>query len=90
MKTLNRIVLLAAMSSLNPSLTAQSILHRIDSILTLNYRKNNIDTAYITRPATKWTIRARMNVSGAKIEAEGVDRSSMPVAWYARCGQQPA
>ena len=52
---------------------AQSNLHRIDSILTLNYLKGDIDTAYITRPATKWTVMARMNVSGAKIEAEGID-----------------
>ena len=53
---------------------AQSILHRADSILTVNYRKGDIDTAYITRPATKWTVTARMNVSGAKIETEGIDQ----------------
>ena len=53
---------------------AQSIFHRVDSILTVNYRKGNIDTAYIARPATKWTVTARMNVSGAKIEAEGIDQ----------------
>ena len=52
---------------------AQSNLHRIDSILTLNYRKGDMDTAYIMRPTTKWTVTARMNVSGAKIEAEGID-----------------
>ena len=52
---------------------AQSNLHRIDSILTQNYRKGNVDTAYIIRPETKWTVTARMNVSGAKIEAEGID-----------------
>ena len=52
---------------------AQSILHRIDSILTLNYRKGNIDTAYITRPTTKWTITARMNLSGASIQTEGIE-----------------
>ena len=53
---------------------AQRLFHRIDSILTMNYRKGDIDTAYITRPATKWTVRARMNVSGAKIKAEGIDQ----------------
>ena len=57
----------------------QSILHRVDSILTLNYRKGDIDTAYIVRPATKWTVMARMNVSGAKIKAEGIDRSAWPL-----------
>ena len=52
---------------------AQSAFYRIDSILTVNYHKGNIDTAYIMRPATKWTVMARMNVSGAKMEAEGID-----------------
>ena len=53
---------------------AQGILQRADSMLTVNYRKGDVDTAYIVRPATKWTVRARMNVSGAKIEAEGIDQ----------------
>ena len=52
---------------------AQTHLHRLDSILTLNYHKGDIDTAYIVRPQTKWTITARMNVSGATIETEGTD-----------------
>ena len=52
---------------------AQPLLHRIDSILTVNYRKGDIDTAYIKRPDTKWTLTARVNVSGAKIETEGLD-----------------
>ena len=54
-------------------LQAQSFLHHVDSMLTLKYHKGDIDTAYIVRPHTKWTITARMNVSGAKIEAEGID-----------------
>ncbi len=53
---------------------AQGILQRADSMLTVNYRKGDVDTAYIVRPATKWTVTARMNVSGAKIEAEGIDQ----------------
>lgn len=52
---------------------AQSKLHRIDSLLSVRYYKSDIDTAYISRPSTKWTITARMNVSGSKIEAEGID-----------------
>jgi hypothetical protein len=52
---------------------AQSNLHRLDSILTQKYRKGDVDTAYIIRPTTKWTVTARMNVSGAKIETEGID-----------------
>ena len=52
---------------------AQSNLHRIDSLLSRRYYKDDIDTAYVVRPQTKWTVTARMNVSGAKIEAEGTD-----------------
>ena len=60
-----------------PQVSAQSLFQRVDSMLTLNYRKGDVDTAYITRPTTKWTVTARMNVSGAKIEAEGIDRSAV-------------
>lgn len=35
-----------------PQVSAQSILHRADSMLSRNYRKGDIDTAYITRPST--------------------------------------
>ena len=55
-------------------------LHRIDSMLSLNYRKEGVDTAYITRPSTKWTVTARVNASGASIGAEGIDRSAMALA----------
>ena len=62
------ILLFASMSS-----QAQSLFHRVDSLLTQNYFKGNVDTAYIQRPTTKWTVRARMDVSGARIEAIGMD-----------------
>lgn len=52
---------------------AQSFLHHADSIMTVNYYKGDIDTAYVVRPQTKWTVAARMNVSGTTIEAEGID-----------------
>ena len=65
-------MLLAVMGSLSLPLSAQSILQRVDSMLTRKYRKGDIDTAYIMRPQTKWTVTARMNVSGAKIECEGM------------------
>ena len=46
----------------------------MDSALTSRYNRNKgIDSAYIMRPQTKWTVVGRINVSGAKIEAEGVD-----------------
>ena len=70
-KRLSAICLLAALAFHQAS--AQSLPHRVDSILSVRYRKGNIDTAFITRPATKWTVTARLNVSGAKIEAKGID-----------------
>ena len=51
----------------------QRMLRHNDSLMTVRYRSGNIDTNYISRPTTKWTIVARMNVSGAKIETEGMD-----------------
>ena len=49
-------------------------LTKVDSALAARYyRMGDIDTAYISRPKTKLTVTARMNVSGAKIEAEGID-----------------
>ena len=64
---------LAVMSGMSPSIFAQNLLQRVDSTLTQNYRKGNIDTAYNVRPTTKWIFTARMNVSGEEIEAEGIE-----------------
>ena len=66
-------ILLVAMTGQTLPSAAQNIFHRIDKILSANYQKVNVDTAYITRPKTKWTITARYNLSGARIEAEGVE-----------------
>ena len=66
-------ILLVVMNGLMLPLSAQNIFHRIDSVLSVNYQKGNIDTAYITRPKTKWTAKVRYNFSGAKIESEGID-----------------
>ena len=71
------VCILACLQGLTVPARAQSIFHRVDSMLTVNYRKGDIDTAYITRPSTRWTVMARMNVSGAKIEAVGIDRSAL-------------
>ena len=48
---------------------------QVDSALAARYysNKGDIDTAYIIRPQTKWTIVGRLNVSGAKIMAEGME-----------------
>ncbi|MBO7138195.1 MAG: DUF4421 family protein, partial [Bacteroidaceae bacterium] len=51
---------------------AHSLNHWVDSVLSIGYFKGNIDTAYVTRPLTKWTVVGRLNVSGAKIESRGV------------------
>lgn len=56
---------------------AQNIFQRIDTILTRRYYGGNLDTAYVMRPSTRWTVTARVNVSGAKIDAEGIDHSAV-------------
>lgn len=63
----------ALMWGMTLPLSAQSLYQRLDSVLTENYHKVKYDTAYITRPQTKWTVMARLNVSGATIETEGID-----------------
>ena len=71
---MSKCLLVIALLLTASQVSAQSILHRADSILTRNYHKGDIDTAYVARPSTKWTVTARMNVSGAKIDAEGIDQ----------------
>ena len=76
--TLERSVLLFCFVIFLPlSIGAQekkrTLLQRVDSLLTLRYRKGDIDTAFISRPQTKWTLAGRYNLSGATIEAEGKD-----------------
>lgn len=41
---------------------------RMDSILTARYYHKNIDTAYITRPQQRLTLKVRMNMSGSGLE----------------------
>lgn len=72
-------LLLAVLLALTSEATAQTLTQterreRMDSALVTRYNRNKgIDTAYIMRPQTKWTIVGRVNVSGAEIEAEGID-----------------
>ncbi len=61
---------------------AQLSLHRLDSILTQRYAAGDVDSTYVARPPTKWTLAARLNVSGASIEAEGIDRSAAALATH--------
>ena len=75
----SRWLLIVALLALVSEATAQTLTQserreRMDSALTSRYNRNKgIDSAYIMRPQTKWTVVGRINVSGAKIEAEGVD-----------------
>ena len=66
-------IFLAVMGPLALSLSAQNFFQRFDSVMTEKYRKGDIDTAYIMRPRTKWTVKARFNLSGATIESEGIE-----------------
>ncbi len=66
-------IFLAVMSPLALPLSAQNLFQRFDSVMTEKYRKGDIDTAYIMRPSTKWTVKARFNLSGATIESEGIE-----------------
>lgn len=75
----SRWLLIVALLALTSEATAQTLTQserreRMDSALTSRYNRNKgIDTAYILRPQTKWTVVGRINVSGAKIETEGID-----------------
>lgn len=66
-------IFLAVMGPLALPLSAQNLFQRFDSVMTEKYRKGDIDTAYIMRPSTKWTVKARFNLSGTTIESEGID-----------------
>jgi hypothetical protein len=57
------------------SLTAQNLIHRVDSFLSARYYREGVfDTTYITRPKTRWTLITRLNFSGMDIEAKGYDQ----------------
>ena len=79
MKWIRLWVLITVIFSLATEVSAQSFLQerreRVRNTLSARYYRNNdsYDTTYITRPETKWTVVARMNVSGAKIETEGME-----------------
>ena len=66
-------LIVVALLALTGETEAQSVFQRADSMMTLRYHKGDIDTTYITRPQTKWTLTARLNVSGAEIETDGME-----------------
>ena len=47
----------------------------IDSVLTTRYNRVDLDTNYVTRPQTKWTLIGRYNMSGTRIKTKGNDDS---------------
>ena len=64
------------MGSLGLPLSAQNLFQRIDRSLSARYYNTaNIDTAYVSRPAKKWTVKVQANVSGTTIKTEGVENS---------------
>jgi len=72
-----RFVLFLALTVSMPVLSARAqgifrIGHYVDSVLTQRYQRSNIDTTYVIRPKTKWTLTGRLNVAGASINAEGL------------------
>ena len=57
------------------SLTAQNLIHRVDSFLSARYYREGVfDTTFITRPKTRWTLITRLNFSGMDIESKGYDQ----------------
>lgn len=68
--------MLLVMGCLGLPLSAQNIFQRVNDRLTARYNNiSNIDTAYIIRPETKWTLRLRGNESGTTIETKGIDNN---------------
>lgn len=61
---------LTAMSQLNAQ-GLWRVVKRADSLLTARYRRGNVDTNYVVRPATNWTLTARLNMSATLLEMEG-------------------
>lgn len=65
------IVVLLLAGTVQVSAQKFKLSHFVDSVLTKRYWHTDFDTNYITRPKTKWTLMARVNVSGAKISSKG-------------------
>ena len=52
--------------------TFGKLTHFVDSMLTARYQRADIDTNYIVRPQTKWTLVGRLNLSGAELQSKGL------------------
>jgi len=49
------------------------MLQYVDSVLTNRYYHANIDSLYIVRPKTKWTLMGRLNFFGSEIRVKGLE-----------------
>ncbi len=65
-------LLFAAFASLASAQERHGLLHTADSLLSHRYWSSDIDTNYIVRPSTRWTVTGRINFSGAQVQDEGV------------------
>lgn len=66
-------LLLIAFCCQATDLSAENFFRRLDNMLTQRYDNGKIDTLYVTRPHTKWTILPRINVSGSTIKTKGIE-----------------
>lgn len=53
-----------------------NILYRVDSLLNARYHRKNYDTAYISRPEHKWTLKLRPKVSLFAVRTETLGNES--------------
>ena len=78
---LRMLVLMAILLATTIPVVAQKthkINHLVDSLLSKRYWRADIDTNYIIRPQTKWTLTARLNMSGSRIRTDEKD-NGLPV-----------
>ena len=65
-------LLFAAFASLASAQERHGFFQTADSLLSHRYWSSDIDTNYIVRPSTRWTVTGRINFSGAQVQDEGV------------------
>lgn len=65
------LLFVSAFSSQIHAQGVKRLLHRADSVLSYRYFHSDIDSNYIIRPTTKWTVLCRFNLSGSTIRTEG-------------------
>lgn len=66
----------AFLCSLSMAAQEGNILYRVDSLLNARYHRKNYDTAYISRPEHKWTLKLRPKVSLFAVRTETLGNES--------------